>query len=498
MLKFLLDRNLLIAVAAGVLMSCAAPPLSLWGLAWIALVPLWMCKTSGIRSAIAWGLAYHGLTLHWITGLHPLTWLGVPWVASVMIVAFVWLFVTLWGTAFVCAWVWGLSGLRRWNVPPMVRVLAGTGLWCGLETLRQQSFLDWTTLALTQSPHNLAILHLGQISGSMAVTAAIVAVNGLIAETWTVRSRWVAAIALLLALHGFGFWLYSQPLTQTPETALKVGIVQINVPTRIKLFGEGLRRALIGFSSGYRELADQKVDAVLTSEGALPFLWEEPNRSNNLVYKAILEKQVPMWLGTFVREGSRYTQSLLTLDGKGETIGRYNKVKLVALAEYLPFENILGGLIGRLSPISSYMQPGDFNQQFNTPFGRATVGICYDSAFPELFRLQVARGAQFLLTAANLDPYSEVLMMQQQAHDVMRSIESDRWSARSTNTGYSGIIDPHGRIIWRSQPSKYEIHAGTIYRRKTQTLYVYWGDWLTPTLLGVSAITIALHRRSIP
>jgi len=44
----------------------------------------------------------------------------------------------------------------------------------------------WTAVVdftlYTQSPHNLAILHLGQLSGPSAVTAAVVAVNGLIAS----------------------------------------------------------------------------------------------------------------------------------------------------------------------------------------------------------------------------------------------------------------------------------------------------------------------------
>ena len=77
-------------------------------------------------------------------------------------------------------------------------------------------------------------------------------------------------------------------------------------------------------------------------------------------------------------------------------------------------------------------------------------------------------------------------MAQHQAQDLMRAIETDRWAVRATNTGYSGIIDPHGTIVWRSQPKTYEIHADTIYRRSTKTLYVRWGDWLTPLLLALT------------
>jgi apolipoprotein N-acyltransferase len=77
-------------------------------------------------------------------------------------------------------------------------------------------------------------------------------------------------------------------------------------------------------------------------------------------------------------------------------------------------------------------------------------------------------------------------MAQHQAQDLMRAIETDRWAVRATNTGYSGIINPHGKIIWRSQAKTYEVHADTIYRRQNQTPYVRWGDWLTPLLVGIA------------
>jgi apolipoprotein N-acyltransferase len=510
-------RSVTISILSGLWMSFAAAPFSFWWLAWIALVPLWVMSVRGtdlkvrlplIPSALqssvlpfVWGIAYHGSTLHWITGLHPLTWMGIPWVASVAIVAFAWSFITLWGVACVCLWAWGMRWMGRMNVAPGLRMLVGTALWCGSEIVRQQTPLDWTSLSFTQSPHNLAILQLGQLSGSMTVTAAIVAVNGLLAEAWIQKrdretgkrgtSYFITAVALFLTLHLAGFFMYGQPLVES--SAVKVGIIQGNVPTRIKLFSQGLRRALDGYSQGYQRLVDQNVDVVLTPEGSLPFLWEEPNRSQNPIYKAIVEKRVPAWIGTFMREGTHYTQSLVAISPNGETLSRFNKVKLVPLGEYIPFEDTIGKLIGRLSPIKSSMLPGSMDQHFDTSFGRAAVGICYESAFPELFRSQVAAGAKFLITASNLDPYNTVLMEQHQAHDVMRAVETDRWIVRATNTGYSGIVDPHGRIQWRSQPYQYELHAGVIHPRETQTLYVKWGNWLLPVLTIASTIGLLIH-----
>jgi apolipoprotein N-acyltransferase len=481
-----------LAALSGCVMSCAVEPLGWWWLAWLALVPLWRIAIAPyprqlkLWCAIAWGLAYHGITIGWITGLHPLMWMGIPFWGSIAITTFAWTAITVWGTAFVWLWVWVMDWLKG---SAGLRVLVGTALWCGLESVRQISPLDWTTLALTQSPHNLLILHLGQLAGTAAVTAAIVSVNGLIAEVWIIRRRLVLPVALFLALHVAGAILYLKPLSDAAP--LTVGILQGNVPTRIKLFSEGLQRSLQNYATGYRALVDRKVDVVLTPEGSLPFLWEDPNRSATDLYQAVLEKKVPLWLGTFQREGKRYTQSLLAISGDGQTRSRYNKAKLVPLGEYTPFEEFFS----RLSPIARSMLPGDSSQRFDSLFGRAAVGICYESAFPELFRTQVADGAEFLITASNLDPYSTVLMAQHQAHDLMRAIESDRWVVRVTNTGYSGIINPHGQVLWRSSSNQLELHSGTIQRRQTQTLYVRWGNWLTPGLLGVSVIAWIVQLR---
>jgi len=514
-------KLLSIAFFSGLAMSLAVAPLNWWGLAWVSLVPLWVIvnddrqKAGGriispTACAIAWGIGYHGLALFWITGLHPLMWLGIPWLASIAITLFCWGFITLWGVALVVIWQWGMRlGTKIWGLGnreiafSLFRVLLGTALWCGVETLCNLTPLAWTSISYTQSPGNLAILHLGQLSGAMTVTAAIAAVNGLIAEAWISwqtdtrerQSYFLGANALVLFLicHLLGYWLYRQPLNDLATSALKVGIVQGNVPTRIKLFSEGLQRAKAGYAEGYTTLVEQGAEAVLTPEGALPFLWNDRSRANSLFYQAVLAKQKVAWLGTFTAQKGGVARSLLTLNQQGEAISRYDKVKLVPLGEYIPFQKWLGGLVSKLTTVAENGLPGTLNQQLDTPFGRAIASICYDSAFPEVFRSQAARGGQFILTASNLDPYSEVLMAQHQAQDLMRAIETDRWAVRATNTGYSGVIDPHGRIVWRSQPQTYEIHAETIYRRQTQTLYVRWGDWLTPLLLALAPI-IAVTR----
>ncbi len=522
----------LIALASGILMGLTVAPVGAWFLAWIALVPLWVLVVTSAKGknqyppAFLWGIGFHGVALFWITGIHPMTWLGVPWLPSLAITLFCWGFISVLGGIFVA--IWAAVMVRLVRQKPWLRVLIGTAVWCGLESLWSAGPLWWSSLAYTQSPHNLVIVHLGQLSGPNTVTAAIVAVNGLIAEGWTnhrdaekpVRwagsptcSNWrgaerissvsfaswrfvskylVIATGLLITLHLIGFILYSRPIAQPPEAALKVGIVQGNIPNRLLRSSEGFRRAQENYTNGYLTLADQGVDAVLTPEGALPIF--QRNLMQTALVAAVKKKGVVAWIGAFGERGDSYTISLFTFDSKGEIVSRYDKSKLVPLGEYIPFEGILGGIIQRLSPLEAHQVPGSANQVFDTPFGRAIASICYESAFPEQFRRQAAVGGQFILSSSNDAHYTASMPFQHHAQDIMRAIETDRWSARATNTGYSAFLDPHGRTLWMSGYNTYETHAETIYRRQTQTLYVRWGDWLTPLLLGLSVLGWFVQR----
>jgi apolipoprotein N-acyltransferase len=573
--------QLLIAFISGTLMGLTVAPVGAWFLAWFALAPLWVlvveyCKKDNSIPApisqsqqgmpsknlnlaskrkkadvtfkpstliqhshpqvqkqeklfslpswnfyflpLLWGIGYYGVSLSWISGLHPLTWLGVPWLGSIAIAFFSWSFITLWGVALVTLWALMMriiaQATRKSLLFPLTQVICGTAVWCLTESIWSAGPLWWSSLSYTQSPYNLVILHVGQLSGANAVTAAIVAVNGLIAQGWINRkdpdsvknnspskhqlsifnNYFLQATILFISLHIIGFLLYNQPISKAPETALKIGIVQGNIPNRTKFDFLGLRRAVQGYTSGYEKLVTENVDAVLTPEGALPFFSQDIKNSS--LVTAVKEKGVVAWIGGFAEQGgSRYTNSLFTFNGNGEIFSKYGKHKLVPLGEYVPFEEFLGSIINRLSPVTAKQIPGKPNQIFETPFGRGIVGICYESAFPEIFRYQAAMGGEFILTASNNDPYSAAMQTQHHAQDTMRAIETDRWAARATNTGLSAFVDPHGKTLWISGHKTYEAHAETIYRRQTQTLYVRLGDWLTPSLLGLSIFFLVLQYR---
>lgn len=502
----------LVALSGG-LMALALPPLSLWAVAWVGLVPLWwvVLATPSVPLATAygmlWGLVYYGMSLAWITHLHPLMWMGVPWGSSVAIALSAWIFIVLWGAVCIAFWGGAIAWLaRRWPGRSPWLVLAGTALWCALEALRNHSPLDWSPLSLTQSPDNLWILHLARLSGPGAITAILVATNGLLAialypqalessprpPTRPLRPL-LAALTLVFVGHALGAFLYASTAAAPDDPTLTLGLIQGNVPTREKLTPQGVRQALQGYTDGYLALVNQGVDAVVTPEGALPQLWNPNSPQIAAILQTVGQAGVPLWLGSFAPvpgEGrSQYTQSLLEIRPDGQIYGRYDKVQLVPLGEYIPFEAVLGRLISRLSPLDSYLVPGAPQQAFITSLGQGTVGICYESAYSRLFRPQTRLGGEFMITASNNDPYPVWMMVQHHGFDVLRAVESDRWAIRVTNTGLSGVVDNHGRTRWLGAPQTYLIHRATLERRQTLTPYIRWGDWLTPLLLGLTLAT---------
>ena len=80
-----------LAIGSGMLMGITLAPTEAWYFAWIALAPLWYLVCSNSRSTspqhryfppviygLCWGIGFYGLGLSWIFGIHPMTWMGVP------------------------------------------------------------------------------------------------------------------------------------------------------------------------------------------------------------------------------------------------------------------------------------------------------------------------------------------------------------------------------------------------------------------------------------
>ena len=227
-------------------MGLTPAPFGHWWLAWIALIPLWMlAQKLKVKDAIAmgamWGFCYHGMALFWITSVHPMTWMGVPWWNSFAIATIVWLLITGWGAVLSGLWAGGMALLTpRLNVTS--RVIIACAMFSGLEIVWSWGPLYWTSLGYTQSPDDLLLLQISRISGQQTMTAAIVAVNGLLAETLLFK-QWryaIAAVSLLSAIAVYGGWeMNSDRMASNNGQAIKAGIIQGNFPNALTVQPRG-------------------------------------------------------------------------------------------------------------------------------------------------------------------------------------------------------------------------------------------------------------------
>ncbi len=484
-------------------MGLAFAPVGAWYLAWIAIAPLWylLCRCSSGKElyAMCWGIGCYGWGLAWLFGIHPMTWLGVSYFESLITAIFCSTFVTLWGASLVFLWslCWRFVDFSQ-RKNPVIRVILGTACWCGLEELYSLTDLWWSSLALTQSPANLPILHLGRLSGPIAVTAAIVLVNGLIAEACLAFARadrakliqriWYglpylnSAFGAIVILHAIGITIASNSALETIESSLNIGIIQGSIGNEVRHYRQGYNLAVDRYTQGYLKLAEQRVDVVITPETAFPY--RESQIKNTPFYQTIVASKVPIFLGGFGEVKDKIANSILIIGGDGKIVSRYDKWKLVPLGEYVPFEQYIGKFVDTISKLDAHLVAGKFAPTVATPLGNFIFGICYDSAYPEHFRMQ-ARAGEVIVTASNDAHYGAGMPAQHHAMDLMRAIETDRWVVRASNTGYSGVIDPHGQTKWISKLNEFTTHSERVYRKHTQTLYVRYGDWLTPTLFAI-------------
>ncbi len=179
------------------------------------------------------------------------------------------------------------------------------------------------------------------------------------------------------------------------------------------------------------------------------------------------------------------------------SMSQYYKIHLVPFGEYTPYKKVfffiekMTHAIGELSSGNAFVLHQFEGKKFGTP-------ICYEIIFPNLVRKFVKKGADFLVTITNDGWYGNSSAPYQHfAIAVVRAVENRRFLLRSATTGVSGIIDPYGRILSRTEIMTQTYLTETIAPMKTITPYTRYGDFfpLASLTLGIVFLILALAIR---
>ncbi len=180
----------------------------------------------------------------------------------------------------------------------------------------------------------------------------------------------------------------------------------------------------------------------------------------------------------------------------GEITGVYEKVKIVPFGEYAPFRDQLAALGAPMDLIPLDAIRGQDPSVLTLPDG-TTMGvvISWEVFFGD--RGREAGAGHLIINPTNGSSYTGTTLQNQQvASSKLRAVENGRWVIQASPTGYSGFIDPSGRLVDRSEIGERRVMVGKVTPRSGLTWYRALGDrpWQA-AVVAVLAWSLWAHRR---
>jgi apolipoprotein N-acyltransferase len=267
-----------------------------------------------------------------------------------------------------------------------------------------------------------------------------------------------ALLAVLVAAHaGFGYLRLTQAVEPATQS-LDVRIVQPNVDLSEKWDASVRDRIFSGMmalSSKAPEPGHAKPQLIIWPETSVPFLFTERPEALSAIGDMLSDGQ--MLIAGIVREeggvtpgtDTRYYNSVVAINDRGEIVDAIDKVHLVPFGEYLPFSGLLR-LFGVEQLVAGPMtfSAGNDRHSILVPGGiRALPFICYEVIFPDLVAVDAA-STQLIVNVTNdawfgdtPGPYQHFRQAQ------VRAVENGLPLLRAANNGISAVVDPNGRIV---------------------------------------------------
>jgi apolipoprotein N-acyltransferase len=477
------------ALLAGAVPTLAFPAPDLSVVAWFALVPglLIIRGAPSAREAVVRG---------W--------WLGSGYIVAAMY----WLAPELGPGVLLVAAVFGVLqtpfGLSAWALlrPPLTVTRALGALivvpscWLLGEWLRSWQALGgpWAVLGASQWRHP-AVLALAAVGGVWLVSFVLVAANVAIvvvlaSPRWTARVAAVVVAAAVVAAGPLVFALTGPaPVTRTATIAL----VQPGILSDAKLRVDASQRLTTNL---IRSRGPQAApDLIVWGESSVAYHLDSDRSLLRSIEKisAIGNTQI------LVNQDSEHDGSkskVAVLVGPGGIAGTYTKTRLVPFGEYIPFRSALSWLtdISRAAPVNTVPGTGAHVLRVTEPGGAPLIIgplICFESAFPDMSRVDTDRGAQVIVYQTADSTFQGTWELAQHAAlDAIRAAETGRPVVQAALTGDSDAFDARGRqLAWMNQTQRGVITVRlALPAPSSRTIYDELGDYVPWAATGVAVL----------
>jgi len=417
----------LILISA-VLFLVGIPPLNLRFLSWFAFLPLyllWLHEKTSVKqlafSTFIVSFIYFAYGLYWLA--YHLIW---AYVCSVLLVV-----LSLPIYFLLLAW------LRKKTKNLSFQIIAAAVLW----VLIHQVYLLMPIGAVTaEAPFyaSLAFYQILAVAGMMPLVVMVLGMNVSLAFVIKTKSRtamiWLGVFVLALS----STYVWGSARLKTPSKAdIQIAIIQHNLPVG----GVWRMEHPLFIRKEYRrfalEAAKSDADLIIFPLYSFPEdIWRNPAFFTRLAKETgkyiLTAAHIPKEEGQSILNTGFMNKALL-YSPQGKLVGEYHAMKAPPFSEIPEYTS------------TQY-------QVIETPFGKLGVLLCYEDILPSMAKKAVDAGAEILVALSN--PGSFVTTHQPYYHflqDQFRAIESNRWLIRASANGYSGTIDPRGRITAQTQ-----------------------------------------------
>ena len=500
-----------LAFLLGLAAAAAVPPIDMTPLLVVAFTGLlWLDDGSagaGASFRLGWmfGFGFFLAGLYWIAAalfvdIDRFWWL-VPFAAAGLPAALA----VYAGLALFAARL----AARTMRLPPAARVFAFAVAWSVAEWVRGHAFtgLPWNLVGYAWSggfPGAIAVLQSVAAVGIYGLSFLSVLAASLPALLGSPRARpmpavrrWAPAIAagLLVLLPAFG-GAVRLALRPTAPTAARLRLVQPSIAESLKWQPAAARadfRRLVDLSAAP---AADPLNAIVWPEAAVPFLLGRDGPA-----RAAVAAVAPR--GGYVVTGAlranpppapieQLWNSLEAVNHKGEIVARYDKAHLVPFGEYVPFRRFLP--ITKITAGTIDLSAGPGPATIALPGLPAFAPlICYEAIFPGVI-IDKSRRPAWILNITNdawfgrsSGPYQHFAIAR------TRAVEEGLPLVRVANNGISGVIDPLGRIVARTNLDAVGYVDAALPAALAATPYARLGNWAFFALLLLGAVAVALR-----
>lgn len=481
---------------SGTLYFLSFPPANLYYLAWVALVPLILLINGrsmrfSFAAAFLAGLVANSGIFYWLYKMLLFN------TGSVLQSAAATLALTVYLSLYFGVWAMLIS-YTKLNLSVFRFSVFASCLWVALEYMRSYFLtgFPWALLGLSQA-QCLPVCQISEFTGAYGVSFIIVFFSAGTAHFIKTTKKFIPYLLLVSAL--LIFFLFGKILQINSALEgnpyVTVGVVQGNIDQYKKWDANYENEIKTVYAGLTAELSRSNPDIIIWPETAVPGYLPVNMYLYEWVRGVVKQTKTYNLIGTPYNNGDKdYFNAAVLFGPEGEILGVHKKTHLVPFGEYVPFRKALMPYFGILNTL------GDFNRgvQFNVFPVKSILWagtICSENFFGDTVRRFVLNGAEVIVNQTNDAWFFKSAAAEQHfMMNVFRAIENRRPVVVSGNTGVSGVVNPEGRVLKRTELFERTAFISKISPARRLTFYTLFGDIFAQICILVVLIMILAAR----